>query len=106
MKTTAGAYLAQASLLRLLAVLALVVGPHLLRMPPWIGAIVVAIGVWRALAAWRQWPLPPTWLKVLMVIAAIGIHGATYGRVNGQYAGSALLVLMLALKLTEMRERR
>ena len=63
MKTTAPDYLAQSSLLRLLAVLALVVAPHLWRMPPWIGAAVVAIGLWRGLAAWRQWPLPPQWAQ-------------------------------------------
>jgi protein-glutamine gamma-glutamyltransferase len=106
MKTTAGDYLAQSSLLRLLAVLALVVSPHLFRMPPWIGGMVVALGAWRGLAAWRQWPLPPKWLKVVLVILAIGVHGMTYGRVNGQHAGSALLVVMLALKLTEMQSRR
>ena len=106
MKTTAGDYLAQVSLLRLLAVLALVVAPHLYRMPPWIGVAVVAIGVWRALAALRQWPLPPQWLKILMAIAAFIAVQVSYGRVSGQHAGSALLVIMLALKLTEMRSRR
>lgn len=106
MKTTAGDYLAQSSLLRLLAVLALVAAPHLLRMPPWIGALVVAIGLWRGLAAWRQWPMPARWLKVVLVLLAILVHGVTYGRVNGQHAGSALLVVMLALKLTEMQSRR
>ena len=106
MKTTAGDYLAQSSLLRLLAVLALVVSPHLLRMPPWIGGMVVAIGLWRGLAAWRQWPMPARWLKVALVFLAILVHGVTYGRVNGQHAGSALLVVMLALKLTEMQSRR
>jgi transglutaminase-like putative cysteine protease len=106
MKPKAGDYLAQSSLLRLLAVLALVVAPHLWRMPPWIGALVVAIGLWRAAAALKQWPLPPVWLKVVLLLAVVAIHGATFGRVTGQHAGSALLVLMLALKLTEMRERR
>ncbi len=105
-QTTAGTYLAQSSLLRLLAVLALVVAPHLTRMPPWIGAIVAALAVWRALAALRQWPLPPQWLKVLFAIAAFVAINAAYGRVNGQHAGTALLVIMLGLKLTEMRERR
>jgi transglutaminase-like putative cysteine protease len=106
MKPTAGDYLAQVSLLRLLAVLALVVAPHLWRMPPWIGAAVAAIGVWRALAAWRQWPLPPQWLKISFAILAFIAVQVSYGRVNGQNAGTALLVIMLALKLTEMRSRR
>jgi transglutaminase-like putative cysteine protease len=106
MKPRAGDYLAQSSLLRLLGVLALVVAPHLWRMPPWIGALVVAIGLWRAAAALKQWPLPPVWLKVALLLAVVAIHGATYGRLTGQHAGTALLVLMLPLKLTEMRERR
>ena len=106
MKTTAEDYLARASLLRLLAVLALVVAPHLVRMPPWIGITVVAIGLWRAAAALRQWPLPPQWLKVILVLAAFVGVSVTFGRVNGQHAGAALLVVMLALKLTEMRSRR
>jgi transglutaminase-like putative cysteine protease len=105
-KTTAEDYLAQASLLRLLAVLALVVAPHLWRMPPWIGITVVALGLWRAAVALRQWPLPPQWLKVLMVLAAFIAVQVSFGRVNGQHGGSALLVVMLALKLTEMRSRR
>ena len=67
--TTAETWLAQSSLLRLLGVLALVVAPHLLRLPPWIGVAVVAIGLWRALAALRQWRLPPQWLKVVLALA-------------------------------------
>jgi transglutaminase-like putative cysteine protease len=106
MTTTAGNYLAQASLLRLLGVLALVVAPHLTRLPPWLSLAVVAIGLWRAAAAVRQWPLPPQWLKILLVLVAFAAIQVSYGRVNGQQAGSALLVIMLALKLTEMRSRR
>jgi transglutaminase-like putative cysteine protease len=106
MKTTAETYLAQASLLRLLGVLALVVAPHLVRLPPWLSLSVIAIGIWRALAAVRQWPLPPQWLKIFMVLIAFAAIQVSFGRVNGQHAGSALLVVMLVLKLTEMRSRR
>lgn len=106
MKTTAEDYLAQASLLRLLAVLALVTAPHLFRMPLWISLFVVAIGLWRAVGVLRQWPLPPQWIKISLVIAAFIAVQASYGRINGQHAGTALLIVMLALKLTEMRARR
>ena len=106
MKTTAGDYLAQASLLRLLAVIGLVVAPHLAGMAAWIGSAIVAIVAWRALAAWRQWPLPPQWLKVLLVLVAVAGVLASYPGRFGQHAGTALLVVMLALKLTEMRSRR
>ncbi len=105
-KTTADDYLAQSSLLRLLAVLALVTAPHLLHMPLWLSLIVVAIGLWRALGVLKQWPLPPRWIKISLVIAAFIAVQASYGRVNGQHAGVALLIVMLALKLTEMRSRR
>ena len=103
---TAKDYLAQSSLLRLLAVLALVTAPHLLRMPLWISLVVLGVGLWRAAGVFKQWPLPPRWLKVFLVIAAfIGVQ-LSFGRVNGQQAGAALLIVMLALKLTEMRSRR
>lgn len=105
-RTTADDYLAQGSLLRLLAVLALVVAPHLARVSPWIAVAVATLGLWRGAAALRQWSLPPQWLKVaLVVMAFIGVN-LSYGRLNGQHAGTALLVVMLALKLTEMRSRR
>jgi protein-glutamine gamma-glutamyltransferase len=106
MKTTAEDYLARAPLLRLLAVLALVVAPHFAHMPLWMGAATAAVALWRAAGAVRQWPLPPRWLKLALVVAGfVGVQ-VSYGRVNGQHAGAALLVLMLALKLTEMRSRR
>ncbi len=103
---TAEDYLARASLLRLLLVLGLVIAPHLWRMHWWEASATVGIGLWRALAAMRQWRLPPTWIKVLLTLAAFAGVQASYGRVTGQTAGVALLVLMAALKLTEMRSRR
>lgn len=106
MRTTAPGYLAQASLLRLIAVMALVAGPHLARMPLWFDGLIVAVGAWRVVAALKQWPLPPTWVKVMLALLAFAMVNVSYGRVNGQHAGAALLVTMLALKLTEMRSRR
>ncbi|HEX4871718.1 MAG TPA: DUF3488 and transglutaminase-like domain-containing protein [Nevskiaceae bacterium] len=99
-------FLPTATLLRLLGVLLLVLLPHLPRLPLWESGLVAAVLVWRALAARRSWRMPPTWLKALLTIAAfIGVQ-ASYGRVSGQNAGVALLVIMLALKLTEMKARR
>ncbi len=99
-------YLPHRTLLRLLVVLMLVIAPHLLRLPWWEGAAVVALVAWRGLASSRQWSLPPRTLKLaLAVVAFVGVY-SVFGRVTGQNAGIALLVLMLALKLTEMRSRR
>jgi transglutaminase-like putative cysteine protease len=105
-KLTAGDYLARASLLRLLMVMALVIAPHLQRLHWWEAATVVGIGLWRATAAMRQWSLPAPWIRIVLAIAAFGAVSATYGRISGQTAGVALLLLMSALKLTEMRSRR
>lgn len=99
-------YLPHRTLLRLLLVLGLVVAAHLPRLPLWEGAAVGLILIWRALASARQWSLPPRPLKIaLALIAALAVY-LEYGRVTGQLAGIALLLLMLALKLTEMRSRR
>ncbi|HZP10922.1 MAG TPA: DUF3488 domain-containing protein, partial [Nevskiaceae bacterium] len=103
---TAGDYLSRASLLRLLMVMALVMGPHLPRLHWWEAATVIGIGLWRATAAMRQWALPKPWIRIVLALVAFSGVSATYGRVSGQTAGVALLMLMSALKLTEMRSRR
>ncbi|MEK6805147.1 MAG: DUF3488 and transglutaminase-like domain-containing protein [Pseudomonadota bacterium] len=106
MKTTAENYLAQSVLLRLLGMLALVVAPHLLRMPLWISLLIVALILWRATAARRNWPLPNSWLRTALTLLCFSGVYASFGRPSGQTAGTALLALMLVLKLTEMRSRR
>ena len=74
---------------------------------PWlVSAFLVAAVLWRWLVAKRGWPLPPRWLKLLLVLsAALGVLWA-FRTWNGLAAGSALLATMAALKLTETRDRR
>jgi len=98
--------LPQRSLWRLLAVMLLVIAPHLLRLPPWETVAVLAIGVWRIATTLHQWRMPHGAIKGALAIGAfVGVY-ASYGRIWGQHAGVALLVIMLALKLTELRARR
>lgn len=98
--------LSQRSLWRMLGVMLLVVAPHLLRLPLWETAAVFAIGAWRVGATLHQWRMPHSAIKGALAIAAfVGVY-ASFGRVWGQHAGVALLVIMLALKLTELRARR
>lgn len=99
-------HLTHVSLLRLLAVLALVLAPHLTRLPAWEIAAVLALLGWRTLAAMRQWDLPKPMLRAFLTLAAFAAVIGSYGRINGQHAGTALLVIMAALKLLEMRSRR
>ena len=99
-------HLGHVSLLRLLAVMALVLAPHLLRIPLWEAAAVTALLGWRLLAELRQWELPKGWLRGFLTLAAFAGVIASFGRINGQNAGTALIVIMAALKLLEMRSRR
>ena len=99
-------FLPRAVLLRLLGVLLIVLGPHLARLPLWAALLVAAIGVWRLLAAMRQWRQPPRWMRSVLAIGAFAGVFATFGRVSGQTAGVVLLTVMAALKLTELHRRR
>lgn len=104
--TTARTYLHSTSLLRLLAVMLLVLAPHFARLPWGETAAILAVLVWRALAARRRWRMPGKLLRAALTLAAfVGVYWS-YGRINGQHAGVALLVVMAALKLTEMDQRR
>jgi transglutaminase-like putative cysteine protease len=99
-------HLPRRTLLRLLVVLAVVMAPHVMHVPWWCMAVTLLILLWRFLAAQQQWRMPPRPLKAAMAIAAFGSVYVTFGRVSGQTAGVAVLIMLSALKLTEMREKR
>ncbi|GAC1621284.1 MAG: protein-glutamine gamma-glutamyltransferase TgpA [Nevskia sp.] len=94
------------SLLRLLATLGIVLAPHLLRLPLWASALVVGVIAWRTLAVLRGWRLLPAALRLALTFGAFAGIYASFGRVSGQTAGVALITVMAALKLTELRARR
>lgn len=99
-------YLTIAGWRSLLLVLALIIAPQLLHTAPWIGACVVGLGVWRYLVARNGWALPKKAIRLLLAIAGFAGVWATYQSLNGIVAGSALLTLMVGLKLTETWQRR
>lgn len=105
-KTTVSSYLHVATLLRLLGVLLFILAPHFVRLPWWETALVIAVVAWRAWAARRHFTMPSKWVRAVLSLAAFAAVFASYGRINGQNAGVALLVVMVALKLTEMDQRR
>ena len=92
--------------LRLLLVLAYVLAGHVARLPIWIDLLVAALLVWRAGVALRDWPTMPRGLRLTLALAAVAGVLLTYGRINGQSAGLALLGVMLGGKLTELDTRR
>ncbi|MCE7901895.1 MAG: DUF3488 domain-containing protein [Gammaproteobacteria bacterium PRO9] len=80
--------------------------PHVATMPPWVLASLLVAIAWRLGAALKGWPLPGLVLRVgLTVAGAVGIV-VSFRRISGLDAGSALLILMLALKLLETRSTR
>ena len=90
----------------LLAAMAFVIAPHVARMPIWVTAVCIAAGGWRWWIARRALRVPPWWLMGLIAVAvAIGTR-LEYGRWFGREVGVALLIIMLCLKILEMRMKR
>lgn len=106
MSATVSSYLHVSTLMRLLAVLLFVLAPHFTRLPAWETTAVLAVVIWRLWAARRHFTMPSKWIRGALTFAAFAAVFASYGRINGQHAGVALLVVMAALKLTEMDQRR
>jgi len=107
---------ALATLAGVFAILALVLAPHALRLPPWLTAAVAAAGAWRLTLAHRGAALPPRVLRLLATAAGtlgvlataagtLGVY-AQYGTLAGLDAGVALLAAMAGLKLLETERRR
>ncbi len=86
--------------------IAVAVGPHAGSIHPWvITGLGAAVG-WRLGAAWLGWQLPGRLLRAgLTILGSIGVL-VTYRRISGLDAGSALLIVMLALKLLETHSTR
>src|SRR5471030_2566090 len=93
-------------LLWMLAGLALVVVPHMERLPWWLNLVAALLILWRIYLAWNGRRLPHRWLLILCVFAGmLGVY-FSYRTIFGRDAGVALLVIFLSLKLLEMRSQR
>ncbi len=90
----------------LLAALTLAMGPHAMHLPWWVNLVVASLLAWRVRGMLRREPATPRLvLLVLTVLATAGV-ALQYRTLAGSDAGVALLVLLTALKLLEMRARR
>lgn len=81
-------------------------GPHLPRMQAWVSAFVIGACAWRLLAERRGWRLPPAFLRALIAGGVTVGVVVGYSTITGLDGGTALLVLMSALKLLETRTAR
>ncbi|MCY7389814.1 MAG: DUF3488 and transglutaminase-like domain-containing protein [Burkholderiales bacterium] len=90
----------------LLASMAFVIAPHTLRLPIWVSAVCVAAASWRWWIAKHAMRVPPWWLMGLIALAVAAGARLEYGRWFGREVGVALLIIMLCLKVLEMRMKR
>jgi len=92
--------------LALIASLALVAAPHAARLPLWIALVAgAAIGL-RAWLAWRGRGLPPGWLLILLAAGSTVGVWLSFGMLFGRDSAVAMLVLMLCLKMMELKSLR
>jgi len=80
--------------------------PHLLAVVPWVALLVAAVAAWRIAAAARGWRLPSLWIRVPATVLGFLAVALSYRSISGVDAGSALLLVMGAMKLLETRNER
>jgi transglutaminase-like putative cysteine protease len=96
----------KAETLLLLAACALVLAPHAAHIPVWSAMLCGLLLFWRGWITFRGNRMPPRW--ILLPIAVLSVAGVywSYRTFFGREPGVAMLVLLLALKLLEMRAKR
>lgn len=96
----------KADTLLLLAACALVMAPHAAHIPVWSTALCCMLLIWRGWITFRGNRMPPRW--ILLPIAVLSVAGVywSYRTFFGREPGVAMLVILLALKLLEMRAKR
>ncbi len=89
-----------------LAVIGLVIAPHLLHLPPWCMVMALAVLGWRARLAITGGALPGRWTvtALLLLAAALTLWGER--TILGKEAGVTMLVALMTLKTLELRARR
>ena len=93
-------------MLVLLLAVTFVVVPHFEHLVWWATAVLVLLLVWRAFLTVTQRSIPSRLLMLPLLFAASFAVYLQYKTVVGQKAGVTFLLLLMALKLLEMRARR
>lgn len=83
-----------------------VILPLAIYISPWIVAVWLFCGYWRAQVYLGRWGYPAGWVKAVLVVGStIGLGMSGYSTL-GLEAATSLLVLAFSLKLVEMSNRR
>ncbi len=93
-------------MLVLLLAVTFVVVPHFEHLVWWATSVVGLLLIWRAFLTVTQRPIPSRLLMLPLLLAASLAVYLQYRTVVGQQAGVTFLLLLMALKLLEMRARR
>jgi transglutaminase-like putative cysteine protease len=96
----------KADTLLLLGAAVLVLAPHAAHLPLWVSLLCGATLLWRAAITVRGTRLPPSLLLLPLAIASMAGIYATFHTLLGRDAGVAMLVLLAAFKMLEMRAKR
>lgn len=91
---------------RLLFAAAWVLLPHLPQLPKWTAVAAVLLIAWRGFITWTGRRLPPRWLLVTLMFLAGAAVWWQFRTIFGKDAGVAYIVMLLGLKLLELRARR
>jgi transglutaminase-like putative cysteine protease len=90
----------------LLLAVGLVVVPHFEHLAWWATSVVLLLLVWRVWLTLAQRPRPGRFIMLPLLMAAGGAVYLQHRTLAGQDAGVTFLLLLMALKLLEMRARR
>ena len=93
-------------LLSLSACLLLALLSHIYSLPAWVSIFVALCAAIRLMLAWRGQGSPPRWVLLTLALSAIALAFLRFRTFNGLPAGTALLSLMMGLKLLETSTRR
>lgn len=80
--------------------------PHAAHLPLWLSLACGLLWLWRLRLALAGRPMPGTWLRVVLTLAAVAVVIAQFGLFIGRNGGVPLLVLLLFVKLLESDTRR
>ena len=75
-------------------------------LPLWVVVGFTVLFAWRVQIAWQGRRLPPRWLLISLLLVSGGAIFAQFHTLVGKDAGVAYIILLLALKLLELRARR
>jgi protein-glutamine gamma-glutamyltransferase len=89
-----------------LGVIGWTVGPHLFHLPWWCTLLVGGILLWRAQLAVANAPLPSRWAVAGLLFITAMLTWMGERTLLGKDAGVTMLVVLMSLKMLELRARR